>query len=382
LNGKKIEIDEETIDAYARALARSAESINKFINYIELRSLIRRFLELNPHLDPKVVDWVGVWDPTLTYSEQVENFRLHYPHFRWSEEKTITKEEFENARKKALWEVIRTLDEQSLRELAQLIEKELGGFSQVTQEEQEKEPMLGSTLGRQTPTREQTPPTQQTQRPVTEPKEPPKITLKVLAGVPVLLEARAFASAFEVSELLENKDLIEKAKKRVEIAIRGFPWPFGDPLEDVLTFGLGMFIVSQIRDRRVWERWAEAERRRIEAFLNMSVEDDGLLEVVWKDLIIRAEKCGPEEKKKTGLHYKIHITDYSRLAKRIDGAEWRLENQTVWRGWVYVTRGELVRLISEEAKLRILRRLETAPRVQVKMVQKIVEDIKQTLTLT
>jgi DNA primase large subunit len=193
----------------------------------------------------------------------------------------------------------------------------------------------------------------------------------------VLLEARAFASAFDTAELLENKDLIEKAKKRVEIAIRGFPWPFGDPLEDVLTFGLGMLIVSQIRDRRVWERWAEAEAKRIEAFLNLS--DDDILEVAWKDLIIRAERC-TEEEKRAGLPFKIHVTDYFRLAKGIEGVEWR-QKRTVSRGWVYVTRGELVRLISEEAKLRILRKLETAPRVQIKMVQKIIEDIKRTLTL-
>jgi hypothetical protein len=357
-------VKDDVLESYVKSLIKSAEYCGKYINYIELRSLIKRFLDLNPHLDPKVVDWVGVWDDKLTYSEQIENFRHHYPHFRWSEE-TITEESFEDSRKKALWEIVRTLDEQSLRELAQLIEKELGGPPQAqTEQKKPKEPVV------QPPTT--TPPTQQTQQPV--------ITLKVLAGVPVLLEARAFASAFEVSELLENHSLIEKTKKRVEIAIRGFPWPFGDPLEDLLTFGLGMLFISQIRDRRIWERWAEAEAKRIEAF--MSIEDDEVLETVWKDLLIRAGRSGPDEEERTGFPYKIHITDYSRLAKGIDGAEWKLERRTVWRGWVYVTRGELVRLISEEAKLRILRKLETTPRVQAKQIQKIVDDIKQTLTLT
>jgi hypothetical protein len=355
-------IDEEILDAYARALTKASEYQNKFINYVELRSLIKRFTTLNPHSDPRAIDWVGVWDPKLEYNEQVENFRLHYPHFRWSEE-TITEEEFEYAKRQRLERLKRELedlDEESLKELAQLISQELGGLPQA---EQEKEPAI------QTPTTTHTTPSAQQ----------PVITLKVLAGVPVLLEARAFASAFDTAELLENKDLIEKAKKRVTRAVRGYPYPFGDPLEDLLTFGLGMMFVSQIRDRRVWERWAEAERRRIEAFLNLS--DNGILEAVWKDLIIRAERCNPEEEKRTGFPYRVHVTDYFRLVQRIDEAERRLMNRTPWRGWVYVTRGELIRLISEEAKLRILRRLETAPRVQIKTIQKIIEDIKRTLTL-
>jgi hypothetical protein len=345
---------------------KEAEYLNKPINYIELKSMIQRFLQLNPHSDPRVIDWVGVWDDKLTYTEQLMNFKEHYPMYKWQDTE-LTEEAFEYAKRQKLETLLREikdLDEQSLRELAQLISQELGGLPQA-QTEQKKEPKEPAV---QPPTA--APPTQQTT---------PKITLRVLAGVPVLLEARAFASAFEVSELLENNSLIEKTKKRVEIAIRGFPWPFGDPLEDLLTFGLGMMFVSQIRDRRVWERWAEAEAKRIEAFLNMS--DDYILEVAWKDLIIRAERCNPEEEKRTGFPYRIHVADYFRLVKWIEGVEWR-QKRTVSRGWVYVHRAELIRLLAEEAKLRILKKLETTPRIQAKQIQKIVDDIKQTLTLT
>jgi hypothetical protein len=373
-------IDEGILDTYVRSLTKAAEYQNKFINPVELKALIRRFMTLNTNVDPRVIDWVGVWDPTLTYQEQVSNFKLHYPMYKW-EEKQVSEEAFEYAKRqklKALLDEIKELDEQSQRELIAQLEKELGGLPQAAQTEQKRESKKEPVIQTLSPTITMTT-ASPTQQPVTEPKEP-KITLRTLAGVPVLLEARAFASAFEVSELLENHSLIEKTKKRVEIAIRGFPWPFGDPLEDLLTFGLGMLFISQIRDRRIWERWAEAEAKRIEAF--MSIEDDEVLETVWKDLLIRAGRSGPDEEERTGFPYKIHITDYSRLAKGIDGAEWKLERRTVWRGWVYVTRGELVRLISEEAKLRILRKLETTQRVQAKQIQKIVDDIKQTLTLT
>jgi hypothetical protein len=355
-------VKDEVLDAYIRSLVKSAEYINKYVNPVELKALIRRFMTLNPHLDPKVVDWVGVWDDRLTYNEQVENFRRHYPMYKW-EERQVSEEAFEYAKRQKLQTLLREikdLDEQSLRELAQLISQELGGLPQA-QTEQKKEPAI------QTPTLTLTP----TQQPA-EPKEP-KITLRVLAGVPVLLEARAFASAFSIEELCNDRWVLWEARGRINASIASdeYVWPFGDPLRDLLSFYLAVVILSQIRDRRIWERWAETERQRAEDF--MAVMDDEVLEAIWKDLLIRAEKCGPDEEKRTGLQYKIHVTDYLRLVKGIDGAEWRLENRTVWRGWVYVTRRELVRLISEEVKARILRRLE-----EVK-VDRVPEPMKETV---
>jgi hypothetical protein len=359
MSGRKIDIDEEILDAYAKSLVKAAEYYGKYINYIELKSMIRRFMQLNPHSDPRVIDWVGVWDPELTYNEQLANFREHYPMYKWLDTE-VTIEAFESARMaklKRLAEEIEELDEESLRELVQLIQK---GLPQAEQTKQKKEPVVQAS----TPTTvHSTPPTQQTQQPV-------KITLRVLAGVPVLLEARAFVSAFSVEELCQTR-LLREARGRIMAGLEDFVWPFGDPLRDLLSFYLAVLILSQIRDRRIWERWAETERRRAERFMNVAV-DDGVLEAIWKDLLIRATRSGPDEEK-TGFPYRIHVTDFQRLVKGIDGDEWRLENRTVWRGWVYISRNELVRLISEEVKARILKRLE-----EVK-IDRVPEPMKETV---
>ena len=351
---------DEVLDTYVRSLVKSAEYINKYVNPVELKALIRRFLQLNPHSDPRVIDWVGVWNDRLTYTEQLMNFKEHYPMYKWQDTE-LTEEAFEYAKRQKLETLLREikdLDEESLRELAQLISQELGGFPQA-QTEQKKEPAI------QTPTTvHSTPPTQRTQQPV--------ITLKVLAGVPVLLEARAFASAFSVEELCKNNRLLREAQGRIIASTKDFTWPWGDPLKDLLSFYLAVMILSQIPDRRIWERFAEAEARRAETFMNAAVNDE-VLEVIWRDLLIRAGRSGPDEEEKTGFPYRIHVTDFQRLVKGIDGAEWRLENRTVWRGWVYVTRRELVRLISEEVKARILRRLE-----EVK-VDRVPEPMKETV---
>jgi hypothetical protein len=72
-------IDEEILDAYVRSLTKAAEYQNKFINPVELKELIRRFMTLNTNVDPRVIDWVGVWDDRLTYTELLETFQRNYP---------------------------------------------------------------------------------------------------------------------------------------------------------------------------------------------------------------------------------------------------------------------------------------------------------------
>jgi len=334
-------IDEEILDAYVRSLVKSAEYINKYVNPVELKALIRRFMTLNTDVDPRVIDWIGIWDDKLMYREQIENFRQHYPMYRWYSEKPIDEEAFKHAKRsklKTLLDEIKDLDEESLRELIQ----KLGELSKV---EQKQEPVAQKAV------------------------QKAKITLKVLAGVPVLLEARAFASAFSVEELCQNH-LLREARGRINASFSGFVWPFGDPIKDLLSFHLAVILLSQIRDRRVWERFAEAEAKRTEDFMNAT--DDEVLKAIWTDLLIRAERCGPDEEERTGFPYRIHVTDFLRLAKGIDGTQWRLENRKFWKGWVYVTRRELVRLISEEVESRILRMIETVK------VDRVPEPIKET----
>ena len=71
-------------------ISRICEQIEEYRgkppNYIEVQGLIQRFIENNPDADPEEVDWVGVWDPTLTYSENLRRFQKTYPGYRWERE--------------------------------------------------------------------------------------------------------------------------------------------------------------------------------------------------------------------------------------------------------------------------------------------------------
>jgi hypothetical protein len=74
-------------ESYVKRLAaRIAEDIEEAYgvppNFIELQALIRRFVENNPDADPENIDWVGVYDPRLEYSEIVKAFKRKYPMYK------------------------------------------------------------------------------------------------------------------------------------------------------------------------------------------------------------------------------------------------------------------------------------------------------------
>jgi DNA primase large subunit len=179
-----------------------------------------------------------------------------------------------------------------------------------------------------------------------------------------------------VEELAAWGDEVRVAERRIIQALErgeevGAVMHSDDPDEEIVSFPLAVMLAAAVGDKWLQKRLALYESRRVEAFL--SGEDDGVLEAVWIDLGLKAGRCGPDEAERTGFPYKISVADYLRLVKGIDGAEWRLVNRTVWKGWVYVTRRELIRLIAEEVESRILKRLE-----EVK-VSKIPDPIKETV---
>ncbi len=203
-------------------------------------------------------------------------------------------------------------------------------------------------------------------------------TKEFLAKYPFHSRARKYIALADLSieELTVGGEELRAAERRIVQALErgedvGAVMHAEDFDAEIVSFPLAVMLVAAVGDRWLQRRFALYESRRVEAFLEG--EDDGVLEEVWKDLGIRASRSGTEEEEKTGFPYKIYMADYLRLVRGIDGSEWRLVNRTLWRGWVYVTRRELVRLISEEVESRILKKLE-----EVK-VPKVPDQVKETV---
>ncbi|MFZ8857340.1 MAG: hypothetical protein ACO2O1_03740 [Candidatus Caldarchaeales archaeon] len=348
-------MDEDVLETYVRSLMKSAEYLGKAVNYIELKSLIRRFMEFNPGADPRVIDWVGVWDPTLTYSEQVASFQQNYPGFRWREAEEITEEAFEQMKRRKVEEVfeaVKELDEESLRELLELIKRELGEVEVI----QEITP--APTILQETPI--------------------PTITLEVLAKYPVFPETREFFETFEMEEV---DDYAEAAKKRVLEALqRGEKGvlPREDPIEDLLTFILARVLCIATKEPWLLKRWALAEAARMERYLHVEAKE--LKELVLKT-VLNIEAVD-DRRLSDEFSYKVHLAEYLRLIRELSGPEWRLVNRMVHRGYVHLTEAEVVRLFRQLVYQRFSS-TENVPKVSIKQLppklQEAAEDIMREL---
>jgi DNA primase large subunit len=357
-------MDEETLEAYVRALKKSADYLGKEINPIELAALIRRFKKLNPDADPKAVDWVGVWDPTLTYSELVESFQRNYPMYRWREAEEISEDAFRHMRKRKVEEVaevIKELDEEALRELFELLKKELEPETVEVPQEKPQEAVVQEVTPM--PTLAQ---------------EAPTITLGVLSRYPILPETRQFFETFAVEEL---EGYAEATKLRITEALqRGEKGvlPREDAFEDLLTFGLARVLCIAIGEPWLLKRWALAEASRMERFLH--VETKELKETVLKT-VLNIEAVD-DKRLRDEFSYKVHLAEYLKLIRELSGPEWRLVNRMVHRGYVYLTEAEIVRLFRQLAYQR-LSSTEGAPKITIKQLpaklQEAAEDVMREL---
>jgi len=310
------------LDDYARRIARYIEEyMSKPVNFIVLKNLIKTFVENNPDVDPAAVDWAAYYDDRLTYSELVETFRKAYPMYRWDRPRELSEQDFKEMKRQNVEEIIKELDDEAI-ELLRAKLKELDEKSEAQQEAKQTE-------AKRVPDR-------------------PKglaIDLRTLAKYQFLDEYRDFLAAFTIEEV--GEDIVTRAKERILQALergeKGVVQKLDNLLIEALSFITAKILCLTVNDDWLIRRWALAEAVRVER--QMLAED----EEVFLDLLqrtgITASRCEKDEEEKTGYPYKISVADYLRLIRGLDGAEWRLVNRTVWRGYVFVTRSELVRLL-------------------------------------
>jgi len=357
---------DDDVETYVRALKKSADYLGKEINPIELAALIRRFKKLNPEADYRAIDWVGVWDPTLTYSELLDAFQRNYPMYKWKEAEEVSEEAFKHMRKRKVEEVaevIKELDEEALRELYELLKKELEPEAEIKPEATEKPEEVIVQEAIPAPALVQ---------------EAPVIALKTLSRYPILPEARQFFEAFNVEEL---DHLAEATKIRLIEAIeRGEKGvlPREDAMEDLLTFALARVLCIAVGEPWLLKRWALAEASRMERFLH--VEADETKKTVLKT-VLNVEAVD-DMRLSEEFGYKVHLAEYLKLIRELSGPEWRLVNRMVHRGYVHLTEAEVVRLFRQKA-YKMLSSTENVPKVKIKSLppklQETAEDIVREL---
>ena len=126
--------------------------------------------------------------------------------------------------------------------------------------------------------------------------------------------------------------------------------------DEILGYHLSIVLVSLTGDRWLARRYAEAEGKRVESLL--AREDVETLAAIGRRLGVRVEV--PDEPYKIPsrivrgeriayerLEVTVPFTDYLKAKRLLNEHAWRLENQVVEGGKVYLTRRRTARLLAE-----------------------------------
>ncbi|MEM2739146.1 MAG: DNA primase large subunit PriL, partial [Candidatus Bathyarchaeia archaeon] len=146
---------------------------------------------------------------------------------------------------------------------------------------------------------------------------------------------------------------------------------------EILSFPTAIMLAAATENSFIKRRYALAEAKQ--AYNDLKFEPkEKILAIAknfqWKITLVNAEEAaGPYE-------FKIHFTDYLRNTVNLRDKKWKLVNRPLAYGNIYLTKTETARLLSEEVRRYIERRLEIGS--LPKLPQKIA-DIAETLkTLT
>lgn len=182
------------------------------------------------------------------------------------------------------------------------------------------------------------------------------------AKYPFIKEARSFIEIFgiEFKEISKKEypSVIERAIEWVESNIEGTHFIVNkkDPDTDILAYPLALAFIYSLKKERVVNRFATIEQKRIDLELQ-NEKDERVLKLAkqsfnW-DLEISNLTIG--EKK---FSFSIGILNYLEAAPHLQSVIWKLVNRYLVNGRVYLKKEEVIRLISEAARNKILSRLK------------------------
>lgn len=199
------------------------------------------------------------------------------------------------------------------------------------------------------------------------------ITPALVSKYPFIKEATYYVQTIDLDlqELLDetegtiNSDYIEifnRARERIEEALLQREVTWNNIIEiEIFSFPIAILLVSIIQDTFLARRYALAEATRS---LKLLLKEDVslLIEIANSSLEWKVE---PLESIYLSYDCTIHFTDYLRIATRFQSDKWKLVNRYLHNGYVYLTKLELARLISEEANIRIHKRIQSSPRTNL-----------------
>jgi len=206
-----------------------------------------------------------------------------------------------------------------------------------------------------------------------------QFTKNDLAKYPFLKETQEYVKklGLQIEDLAspEFAKFLERAEERVEDAIlyASVNRDLRDEEAEILSFPVAIMLAVATEDSFIKKRYALAEAKQ--AFADMKLESDKKILALaenfgWK-LSINDIAVGPFE-------FRLSFTDYLRNTTHLKDKKWKLVNRFLSDGKVCVNRNEIARLLSEEVRRYVEKRLEVKqlPRFPSEILE-IAEKIRQ-----
>ncbi len=158
----------------------------------------------------------------------------------------------------------------------------------------------------------------------------------------------------------EYSGIVERAEKRVEEAILDALVSDQSRNEEIeiLSFPIAVMIVAAADDSHLKRRYALAEAKRVYNILKQEKNIKKLKEVAqefnWKLNSAQIDTRTPQIATST---LTLHFANYLKNTANFHEDKWKLINRTMTSGNVHLTRDEAARLLAEEVRDRIEKRL-------------------------
>lgn len=190
-----------------------------------------------------------------------------------------------------------------------------------------------------------------------------KLGTSDIAKYPFLDEAGEYARKLDI-DIWNDRDIMEpviqRAEKRILTAVRGdIDKELGDYRVELLTLVSCLVLVKMLKNDKLARKYALMEARRIEAFLIEEAKKDKttmplVLQVLQNQFKVKIDNATLPDN--TAL-YSMRVTDFLPRAVKMHTDSWKLINQAVHRGIVYLEHYKVIRLLRQEVQELILQRL-------------------------
>lgn len=216
-----------------------------------------------------------------------------------------------------------------------------------------------------------------------------------VAKYPFLHEAQQYVQGFswEVFASDHTVPILQRAIQRLRAAAAGeYDTELADYTIEILTFLAALTIVKKVGLEQLTRKFALAEARRVEYFLERDIVQDGernsaltnslILQVLEREFNLKVQRmtldsrwrkgnCGcircieaggkftqPKQDETTYDVFAVPVPEFLKHATRFRAPEWSLVNRNVHRGMVYLSGDDTVRLVRHELAVLITDRVK------------------------